>query len=69
MSQDELSAAQAAELLGLSLIILRRQARKGVIPARKQGRRWIFSRARLEEWLQSGGPQVSMDVDESPWGK
>jgi DNA repair protein RadD len=69
MGKDELSAAQAAEFLGLSLIILRQQARKGLIPARKQGRRWIFSRARLEEWLQSGGPQVSMDVDESPWGQ
>ncbi len=69
MSKDELSAAQAAEFLGLSVIILRRHARNGVIPARKQGRRWVFSRARLEEWLKSGGPQVSMDVDESPWGR
>jgi DNA repair protein RadD len=69
MAKDELSAAQAAEFLGLSVMILRRQARNGVIPARKQGRRWVFSRARLEKWLQSGGPQVSMEVDESPWGR
>jgi excisionase family DNA binding protein len=69
MTKDELSAAQAAEFLGLSVMILRRQARNGVIPARKQGRRWVFSRARLKEWLHSGGAQVSMDVDESPWGR
>jgi excisionase family DNA binding protein len=69
MAKDELSAAQAAELLGLSVMILRRQARNGVIPARKQGRRWVFSQARLEKCLQSGGPQASMEVDESPWGR
>jgi excisionase family DNA binding protein len=69
MSKEELSAAQAAEFLGLSVMILRRHARNGGIPARKQGRRWVFSRARLEEWQRSGGPQVDMDVDESPWGR
>jgi excisionase family DNA binding protein len=69
MAKDRLSATEAAEFLGISVVVIRRHARNGVIPAQKRGRRWVFSRARLEAWLKSGGPQVSLDVDESPWGK
>jgi hypothetical protein len=76
MAQDRVSAAAAAEFLGIRVTILRRQARDGVIPATKAGRRgffhfFIFSffhKGELERWLKSGGPQVSLDRDESPWG-
>jgi excisionase family DNA binding protein len=69
MAPDELSAAQAAEFLGMSVLMVRRQAKNGVIPARKAGRRWVFSKIGLEEWLKRGGRQVSPDVYASPWGK
>jgi excisionase family DNA binding protein len=64
-----LTLAAAAELLKISPEILRRHARNGVIPASKEGRSWRFSKSELEEWLSSGGPQVAMDADTSPWGK
>jgi excisionase family DNA binding protein len=68
MGKDMLSAAQAAEFLGISVTILRRHARDGVIPGKKEGRRWFFLKAELESWLKSGVSQVSLDRDESPWG-
>jgi fluoroacetyl-CoA thioesterase len=64
-----LTLAAAAELLKISPEILRRHARNGVIPASKEGRSWRFSQSELEEWLHSGGPQVAMNADKSPWGK
>jgi fluoroacetyl-CoA thioesterase len=64
-----LTLAAAADFLKISPEVLRRHARNGVIPARKEGRSWRFSKRELEEWLSSGGPQVTMDADSSPWGK
>jgi hypothetical protein len=66
--KDALSATEAEKFFGLSLKMMRRQAQNGVIPAKQAGRRWVFDKAGLEKWLKSGGPEVSMDVDESPWG-
>jgi hypothetical protein len=76
MAPDRLRAAAAAEFLGIRVTILRRQARNGVIQATKEGRRGFFHffifpffyKGELERWLKSGGPQVSPDRDESPWG-
>jgi len=64
-----LTLAAAADLLKISPEILLRHARTGVIPASKEGQSWRFSQNELEEWLHSGGPQVVMDADTSPWGK
>lgn len=64
-----LTLAAAADLLKTSPEILRRHAHNGVIPASKEGRSWRFSKSELEEWLSSGGPQVAIDADASPWGK
>ena len=43
--KDALSATEAAKFFGLSLKMMRRQAQNGVIPAKKAGRRWVFSQA------------------------
>ena len=64
-----LTLTAAADLLKISPEILRRHALNGVIPASQEGRSWRFSKRELEEWLTSGGPQVTMDADSSPWGK
>jgi excisionase family DNA binding protein len=64
-----LALAAAADLLKMSPEILRRHARNGLIPASKEGRSWRFSKSELEDWLHSGGLQVAMDEDTSPWGK
>ena len=66
---DYLTLAAAADLLKISPEILRQHARNGVIPASKEGRSWRFSHRELEKWLRSGGLQVGMDADTSPWGK
>jgi excisionase family DNA binding protein len=69
MNEELLSLAAAAVFLRISPEVLRRHARNGVIPARKEGRFWRFSKSELEEWLHKGGRQVAMDADASPWGK
>jgi excisionase family DNA binding protein len=66
---DYLTLAAAADLLKISPEILRQHARNGVIPASQEGRSWRFSQRELEKWLRSGGLQVGMDADTSPWGK
>jgi len=69
MQEELLTLTAAADFLKISPEILRRHARNGVIPARKAGQAWRFSKCDLEEWLHQGGPQVTMDADASPWGK
>jgi DNA repair protein RadD len=59
MEQKEVfNADQAAAYLGINPDVLRRYARKGLIPARKVGRKWLFHKDHLVEWLkgnQKGG--------------
>jgi excisionase family DNA binding protein len=69
MKEDMLTLTAAADFLQISPEVLRRHARNGVIPARKEGRSWGFSRKELEAWLHQGGLQVAADLDKSPWGK
>lgn len=46
--EDVLSLSEAAELLGLPRSTLADLARRGELPARKLGRRWIFRRSLLD---------------------
>jgi excisionase family DNA binding protein len=53
MEQKEVfSADEAATFLGLHPDDVRRYARKGLIPCRKLGKRWLFHKAHLVEWLK-----------------
>ncbi len=45
---DVLTAAEAAELLGLPRSTLYDYADRGLLPARQIGRRWIFRRSLLD---------------------
>ena len=51
------NAAEAAELLGISVPVLRQLTRRADFPAVKLGRRWVISVAGLQKWLdaQAGG--------------
>ena len=49
-----LSVAEAAELLGVSEWLVLQQIRLGTLPHKRCGRRIVFSRDRLLEWLNSG---------------
>jgi excisionase family DNA binding protein len=44
---DVLSTAEAAELLGMPRSTVHYLARRGELPARRVGRRWLFLRDRL----------------------
>lgn len=41
-----------AELLNLSVGTTYQYLRRGEIPARRVGRRWVISRRRIESWLE-----------------
>jgi molybdopterin-binding protein len=45
---ETLSAAEAAGLLKLNVKRVQALARSGELPAKRVGRKWLFSRARLE---------------------
>lgn len=47
-----ISAKEAAEILGIHIGTLYDQARLGEIPCRRAGRRFIFTRESLAEWLR-----------------
>lgn len=51
------NAAEAAEMLGISVPVLRQLTRRADFPAVKLGRRWVISVAGLQRWLdeQAGG--------------
>ena len=53
MEEKEVFAVKAAAaFLGLNPDDIRRYARKGLLPARKLGKRWLFHKAHLVEWLK-----------------
>ncbi|MBU4194814.1 MAG: helix-turn-helix domain-containing protein [Actinobacteria bacterium] len=52
--KEILSVEDAAEFLGISPYTVRKHARQGLIPGRKVGREWRFSRDSLLEWLGCG---------------
>lgn len=49
-----LNTDEAAALLGISTWLLLQEIKRGAIPHRRVGRRIVFSRQRLLEWLAGG---------------
>jgi excisionase family DNA binding protein len=50
MAQDTLTTEEAAAYLRLHPRTVEKKARKGVLPAAKTGRKWLFRRADLDAW-------------------
>jgi excisionase family DNA binding protein len=48
-----LSVAEAAQLLGVSEWLVLQQVQRGSLPHKRCGRRIVFSRDRLLDWLAS----------------
>lgn len=46
-----LCTEEAADLLGISRSLLLQEIKRGTIPHKRVGRRLVFSRQRLLEWL------------------
>jgi len=63
MSAEILTTHEAAALLSMHPKTLLRQAREGLVPAARVGRRWKFSRRQLVEWVEAGGPDYEGMVD------
>jgi DNA-binding transcriptional MerR regulator len=51
-NKEVLNVKEAAAFWGLNPYDLRRYARLGLIPCRKLGKRWLFHKAHLVEWLK-----------------
>lgn len=62
-----LTVPELAGLLHLSLGTTYQYLRRGVIPARRVGRRWVISRRRIESWLDDA-PVLAPDDDLSATG-
>lgn len=54
MTREIINSSQVSRLLGLSELTVRKLARQGVIPGRKAGRKWLFSRSHLLDWVKAG---------------
>ncbi len=52
MDREVLNANQTADLLGIPEPTVIRLARKGIIPGRKAGHNWVFSKTHLIEWVR-----------------
>ncbi len=53
MVTDEiLTAREAAEFLKVSTLTLRKRVRETDIPAHRMGRKWIFIKSEVMEWLK-----------------
>ena len=55
MAQETMTPDEAAAYLHLSVYTVKRKAREGRVPAAKTGRKWIFRKVDLDEWLAEGG--------------
>lgn len=64
MAQDTMTPDEAAAYLHLSPSTLKRKAREGTVPAAKTGRKWIFRKSDLDEWLALGGTEYERLVNE-----
>ena len=64
--KDVMNTEEAAAFLGISPHDLRRYARRGMIPARKLGKRWLFHKGHLIDWLM--GDPVKKDKPGSAEG-
>lgn len=56
MTAEVLNVEQVADLLGVGRNSVYEAANRGEIPHRRIGRRLIFSRTAVMEWLQGGKP-------------
>lgn len=59
---DLLAAEEVSELLGISLHSVYEGAARGEIPCRRVGRRVLFSRRRIAEWLHGEAILDSLNV-------
>lgn len=53
MTRDEiLTTKEAAQFLKVSALTLRRKIRQDSLPAHRVGRKWVFIKSEILEWLR-----------------
>lgn len=58
-----LSLEETGAYLGMGKTALYAAAREGRVPARKNGKKWVFEKAGLDKWLQTARPLQSFFLD------
>jgi excisionase family DNA binding protein len=54
LTRDQvMTAADVSELIGVAKTTVEDWARRGLLPSRKRGRRRLFLRYEVEEWLRA----------------
>ncbi len=53
MEKQYLNTAQVAKLLSLSIFTIKKYVRERTIPAYKVGRRWLFEKNEIIQWIES----------------
>lgn len=51
-ASDVLHASEVAALIRVPLSTVMQWAREGQIPAHKRGRRWLFLRSEIDQWIR-----------------
>lgn len=64
MEREIINANQASDLLGIPEKTIRRLARNGIVPGRKAGRVWLFSKSHLIEWVRTGLKEIKNTTQE-----
>ncbi|MGZ4998142.1 MAG: helix-turn-helix domain-containing protein [Methylobacter sp.] len=59
---ETLNLTDAASFLKMSSEVLRRQAKLGKIPGRKPGKRWIFIKEHLADWVSGRYPDPGREL-------
>jgi excisionase family DNA binding protein len=62
-SNGWLSLEETAAYLGMGKTALYAMAREGRIPARKIGKKWIFEKSGLDQWVRTARPLQSFFLD------
>jgi len=66
MRQDTLTTEEAAAYLRLHPRTVEKKARKGLLPAAKTGRKWLFRRTDLDAWADRLAAAAA-DREEAAW--
>ncbi len=59
---ETLNLFDAANFLKMNSEVLRRQAKLGKIPGRKPGKRWIFIKEHLADWVSGRYPDSGREL-------
>ncbi len=52
-TEEVLTTKQAAEFLKVSVLTVRKMHKTGRLPAHKMGRKWLFLRSEILDWVKS----------------